>query len=67
MCNCPFLTTSKEEVGCFKECCFFNEGNDKCPFRIFEDEKELCSIDDDIDNNIDTLIQDEINPFRIMG
>lgn len=71
MCKCPFLTTSKAEVLCFKECCFFSDGNDKCPFKIYEDEKGLCeignTIDNNIDSNIDTFMQDEINPFKLMG
>lgn len=30
--QCPFLSTGEEKVQCFKECAFFSENNDECPF-----------------------------------
>lgn len=38
---CPFLTTSKEKVYCFGECCFHKVGN-KCIFVTY-DEKKDCT------------------------
>ncbi|AWZ48096.1 hypothetical protein [Hathewaya limosa] len=42
MSRCPFLSTSKEEVGCFKECCFY-EGSkgEKCPFKQLDPIKKF--------------------------
>lgn len=40
MSNCPFLSTKKESVQCFKTCAFYNK-EDECPFNIYLDKEEF--------------------------
>lgn len=52
--QCPFLSTSKEKISCFKTCPF-NKADEECPFRIFEN-KEVFPIDDYLDVEVEPAL-----------
>ena len=66
---CPFLTSQDEEVECFKECAFFNEGikGEECPFAKVDFKQinmEYEQNDDDHINEKEYYINSYIDYFK---
>lgn len=40
MSNCPFLSTKKESIQCFKTCAFYDK-SEECPFKIYLDKEDF--------------------------
>ncbi|MFR4584255.1 hypothetical protein [Clostridium cadaveris] len=51
MSNCPFLSTNRESVQCFKTCAFYDKG-EECPFKLYLDR-------DDFKGSFSHILNDE--------
>jgi len=47
MSKCPFLTTTEEDVSCFKECVLYKwpDNDGKCPFKMVKKIKKFTMVD----------------------
>lgn len=76
MCRCPFLSTHRSKVSCFKECAFYDYGDikEECPFKYIDTQKNMVKalhynelFKNEELNILDELFQEKnyINIFQI--
>lgn len=58
MSNCPFLSTNKESVQCFKTCAFYDR-EEECPFNIYLDKEEFCENFSHMLNDVSLFIESD--------
>lgn len=63
---CPFLTTKRDKVFCFKECCFFKEDGD-CIFmqletkKDYDEEDDILYVDSEEENKFGDFLEEYIH------